>query len=303
MFITSKLRSLSSRLKLVSSAFTVENREISGALRILRNEPHLFLDYEVISKPRYGHGRNGHEQLREMIEPSRERYGAFIEELYLVREQLAKIPYASTQNSALPNWDNPFFTSLDAMILYAILNLKKPLSFYEIGSGYSTRFARQAIVAANAKTTTLSIDPLPRSEVDSICDNCIREALENVDLSIFDSLRAGDVLFVDNSHRTFMNSDVTVFFMDILPRLKPGVLIGIHDIFLPYDYPPEWKERFYSEQYLLATYLLSRKKVEILFPTYFASQDPSLRAKLEPLFKIDPLTRIPLQGCSFWFYT
>ena len=66
------------------------------------------------------------------------------------------------------------------------------------------------------------------------------------------------MLFIDSSHRSFTNSDVTAFYLDILPRLKSGVLIHIHDVFLPYDYPPEWSDRFYNEQYLLACVLLTR---------------------------------------------
>jgi hypothetical protein len=58
------------------------------------------------------------------------------------------------------------------------------------------------------------------------------------------------VLFIDSSHHSFTNSDVTAFYLDILPRLKSGVVIQIHDVFFPYDYPPEWSDGFYNEQYL-----------------------------------------------------
>src|SRR5690606_30946570 len=95
-------------------------------------------------------------------------------------------------------------------------------------------------------------------EIDMICDNVFREPLEDVGLEIFDALGAGDILYIDNSHRAFMNSDVTVVFLDILPRLKPGVLVQIHDVTLPYDYPEVWIDRHYSEQYLLAAWLLAR---------------------------------------------
>ncbi len=77
-----------------------------------------------------------------------------------------------------------------------------------------------------------------------------------MDLALFRELQAGDVLFIDSSHRCFMNSDVTVLFLEVLPNLPPGVLVQVHDIFIPYDYPREWVERYYAEQYLLSCYLL-----------------------------------------------
>jgi hypothetical protein len=85
------------------------------------------------------------------------------------------------------------------------------------------------------------------------------------------------VLFFDGSHHAFMSSDVVVFFLEILPRLRPGVLVHVHDIFLPYDYPDEWADRYYSEQYLLALALLSPgSRLEIVFPSAFIHRDPVL---------------------------
>jgi hypothetical protein len=108
----------------------------------------------------------------------------------------------------------------------------------------------------------ISIDPQPRKEVDLVCDKAIRRPVEDIDLSIFEKLETGDTIFIDNSHRSFMNSDVTVVMLDILPKIKSGVLVGIHDIFLPYDYFDTWRDRAYNEQYLLGCYLLAN-------PEYF----------------------------------
>jgi hypothetical protein len=77
------------------------------------------------------------------------------------------------------------------------------------------------------------LDPEPRAQIDALCDTSIRRRLEDCDLSMFDQLEAGDILFFDGSHRVFTNSDVTVFFLELMPRLKPGVIVHIHDIFLP----------------------------------------------------------------------
>ena len=95
---------------------------------------------------------------------------------------------------------------------------------------------------------------------------------------IFTTLKQGDTVFIDNSHRSFMNSDVTTVMLDILPQLKPGVRIGIHDIFLPFDYFQSWSERGYNEQYLLACYLIAN-------PKYFRIDLPSFWAFKRGLFE------------------
>jgi hypothetical protein len=93
------------------------------------------------------------------------------------------------------------------------------------------------------ETSITSVDPEPRREVDALCQHTIRRPLEEVDVAVFDNLQPGDIVFMDGSHRVFTNSDSTVFFLDILPRLGDGVVVGIHDIFLPFDYPPNGETR------------------------------------------------------------
>jgi hypothetical protein len=126
--------------------------------------------------------------------------------------------------------------------------------------------------------------------------------VEAVDLSIFDDLSDGDILFIDSSHRTLQNSDVTVLFLEVIPRLKPGVVVQIHDICLPYDYPPEVVERFYSEQYLLAAYLLAEgSRIRVRLPNLFISYDNELRSALDPLWELSELRTVDRRGGSFWF--
>jgi hypothetical protein len=120
------------------------------------------------------------------------------------------------------------------------------------------RFARHAIQLCNFPTQIISIDPYPRVEVDAICDTVIRQPVADVAPEYFDCLEGGDMLCIDSAHHSFTNSDATAFSLDIWPRLKSGVMIPIHDVFFPYDYPPEWSDGFYHEQYLLACVLLAR---------------------------------------------
>jgi hypothetical protein len=119
-------------------------------------------------------------------------------------------------------------------------------------------------------------------------------------VALFDGLEAGDILYFDGSHRVFTNSDVTTLFLDIMPRLKSGVLVHIHDVFWPSDYPPDWNERFYSEQYILGAMLLCPSppfRVEL--PNAFISDDPDLyavAAKFPCFERPDAQT----DGWSFW---
>ena len=85
----------------------------------------------------------------------------------------------------------------------------------------------------------------------------VRQPLEDVDPHFFQRVTPGDIVFIDASHRSFTNSDTTAFFLDVLPTLPDETLVQIHDIYLPDDYPPQWNDRYYNEQYLLATWLLA----------------------------------------------
>src|SRR5262249_53311437 len=112
-----------------------------------------------------------------------------------------------------------------------------------------------------------------------------------------------DILMVDNSHRCFQNSDVTVLFLEVLPRLRPGVLVYLDDIYLPHDYPPEWVSRYYSEQYLLAVLLLAdaQHRYDILFPAWFVCTDEGLRRTAEETWNDIGLGgRVPIDANGFW---
>ncbi len=183
-------------------------------------------------------------------------YQRSLETISGYREDLARIDLEE-RDPREPHWDNGFLHGLDSAAIYGFLRSRDPALYLEIGSGNSTKFADRARRDGDLRTRIVSIDPDPRAEVDEICDRVIRSPLEEADLAVFGELEAGDVLFFDGTHMVFMNSDVTVFFLEVLPRLKEGVLVGVHDVFLPYDYPSELADRHYSEQYLLAAHLLA----------------------------------------------
>lgn len=261
----------------------------------------IHLDYPLRSLPRYGHGRPAHPRLTAIIERGRGRYRSTLQGLLAHRDCFLRIPAHAGVGSADPEWLNDWFPGLDAAVLHGLIAEHRPRRYLEVGSGHSTRIARRAIRDHHLDTRVVSIDPCPRAEIDALCDEVVRTPFEDVDVAVVDQLAAGDILFIDGSHRCFMNSDVTAVFLDVLPRLRPGVLVHIHDVFLPWDYPPGWVERYYSEQYLLAVALLAEgPHLEIVLPNAFAGEDAELRGVLEPLWREPHLAAVQRDGGSFW---
>jgi len=180
----------------------------------------------------------------------------------------------------------------------------KPKNYIEVGSGNSTKVARKAIAENKLSTKITSIDPYPRANIDHLADEVIRMPFENLQNYnvLFNNLGANDILFIDNSHRLFPYSDVMIFFLEILPFLKKDVVVHIHDIYLPYDYPQFMCDRFYNEQYMLAATLLANpEKYKILLPLYFISQDDELQKSLNRFWENKNLQNVERHGGSFWF--
>ena len=165
-----------------------------------------------------------------------------------------------------PYLGNQWFEGGDARAAYGIVAGCKPNHIIEVGSGNSTMFMRRAINDFSLKTKITSIDPAPRAEIDAICDKVIRTSVLDVPLDCFRELQAGDILFHDGSHVTFNGTDTVRLFLEILPIIQPGVIIHIHDIFLPREYGDSFDGRGYSEQYMLATALLYSRSLEVLLP-------------------------------------
>lgn len=234
----------------------------------------------------------------QLLEAGRERFAATLREIADNPDMLRGIPVHSDGNSLAPYWDNGWFPPLDAYVLMHFMLKYRPARYIEIGSGNSTIFMNHAKKLGGLETTVTSIDPQPRAGIDTLCTAVVRTALENTELSVFDSLDAGDILFFDGSHRVFQDSDVTVFFLEVLPRVKPGVLIHVHDIFWPNDYPEKWGTRYYSEQYMLAMlFLYAGNDFETLFASAYAiTQFQDQIAALRP----DVPTLDKYSG-SYWF--
>lgn len=199
--------------------------------------------------------------------------------------------------------NNDYFESVDAEMYYSILRKLTPRRVVEIGSGWSTLVARDAM-SANGSGEILAIEPYPSDALLAAAAADERITLEqapvqSVPLDTFTSLARGDVLFIDSSHVGKIGSDVLYEILEILPRLRKGVAVHVHDIFLPAEYPREWvmeRHRFWNEQYLLRAFLAMNDGYEILWASsYMHLKHPALLKASIPSY--DPARVHP---GSFW---
>jgi hypothetical protein len=265
----------------------------------------ITLDYPPTARnaPRYGYGRPPHPRLAELLAAHADAYRESVATIVRYADGLAAIA-VHAGDPREPSWINGFLPGLDGAALYAFARDLAPRRYVEVGSGNSTRFVARGLRDGGARTELTSIDPQPRAEIDELCDRVLRVPFEEADLGVFDELRAGDMVFFDGSHRVFMNADTTVFFLDVLPRLAPGVLVGIHDIRLPDDYAAEFAERWYSEQYLLACWLLGGGAgMRLRLPAAYVTHRTRLAAPLDALWDRPGLEDVERHGDAFWFET
>jgi hypothetical protein len=167
---------------------------------------------------------------------------------------------------------NDFFMSPDAEVAYAIARTLRPRRIIEVGSGNSTQLFREAIDDSNSQTELVSIDPSPKKSIREVADRTIQARVEDTSSSWFEDLQPNDVLFVDSSHLVSTGNDVVHMILNIVPKLRPGVVLHFHDIFLPYDYPQLWivaQRRGYNEQYLVQALLQNSSDLEVLWPGHF----------------------------------
>jgi predicted O-methyltransferase YrrM len=161
---------------------------------------------------------------------------------------------------------NGYLEAVDAEALYCMVRHHRPGRVIEVGSGFSTLVTRMAIQANGGGTRLLSIDPQPRTTIRSAIDEHVAQPVETLAPAFFDQLEANDILFVDSSHTLAGGGDVAFLFLEVLPRLRPGVLVHVHDIFLPYEYPPRWIAAGNTEQYLLLAFLAFNRAFQVLWP-------------------------------------
>lgn len=167
--------------------------------------------------------------------------------------------------------ENNWFGAVDAEILYSFIRRYQPKQVIEVGSGFSTRLILQAVTESKLDTKVFSIDPAPRVPLGPAVTRHIQSNVEDVEYeTIVGALKDGDLLFIDSSHIVRTGGDIPFLFLEVLPRLKPGVYVHIHDIFFPFDYSEEWvSQGAWSEQYLVHAFLSYNPVFEILWPASY----------------------------------
>ncbi len=181
-------------------------------------------------------------------------------------------PVQKPDNETTYFYENDQYPVLDAQFLYAALCHYKPKRVFEVGSGFSS------LITADVNRRILNnaidfrcLEPYPRQflidGVDGITE-LVQTKIEDMDLSYFDVLEENDILFIDSTHVSKVGSDVNYLFFEVIPRLKKGVIVHIHDIFLPDEYPKEWaiaQGRNWNEQYVLRAFLQFNAQWKIIW--------------------------------------
>jgi hypothetical protein len=215
------------------------------------------------------------------------------------RHEYDEFPVEPTGEPGRFHFNNGLFDATDALVAYCMIRHFQPRLIIEVGGGFSSLIAAEAIVK-NENSALICIEPFPP---DFLRDgfpglhSLIQKKVEHIDIGFFSQLDSGDILFIDSSHTVKIGGDVNYLFLEVLPRLKPGVIVHVHDIFLPFDYRRDWvmdQLRFWTEQYLLQAFLSFNSEFEVLMANAYLLH--RYREELNAAFTKSPR----LRGGSFW---
>lgn len=195
---------------------------------------------------------------------------ALCAEVFSAQEPL-RFPADATANETEYFQGNGLYPALDALVLQAMLRHLQPARVIEVGCGYSSLVTAQVnrdFFAGQLRFTC--IDPVVRHPLKNGVPGITEmraEEVQDTPLALFDELDAGDVLFIDTSHTVKTGGEVPWIYNQILPLLRPGVVVHLHDVFLPGDYPREWvlEGRAWNELYLLQSFLVFNSGYEVVF--------------------------------------
>lgn len=195
-----------------------------------------------------------------------------------VDEQLAfadliapKWPEFSRSWSRYTNPTNGSFGLCDGAVYYSMLTTLRPNHIVEVGSGFTSAIALDVRDQELQDLQLTFIDPNPARLDEMLKGNDYtqttihRDLVQNVPIELFDVLEKDDILFIDSSHVSKKGSDVNWLFFEVLPQLRPGVIVHIHDVFFPFEYPDAWLDRGFNEMYLLRAFLSYNNEFQIMF--------------------------------------
>lgn len=199
--------------------------------------------------------------------------------------------------------NNSFFRFGDAQALFALAGIFRPARVIEVGCGYSTACWLDSTDRLGLSTSLVCVEPYP-DRLEQLLSpqeltervQLLRCPVQDVSLEYFETLQENDVLFIDSTHVAKAGSDVIYLLFQVLPRLRPGVLVHFHDIFWPFEYPKDWllEGRSWNEAYLLRAFLTFNSAFEIVrFNSFLASELPDVFAGQDRRFLTD-------HGASIW---
>jgi hypothetical protein len=232
---------------------------------------------------------------------------ALLDEFAVYRTEYVALPATPTDVPYRYHRQNSFYGCVDAEMLYCMIRHFQPRRMIEIGAGSSTYLAAEALERNRAGGGTggelTTIEPFPNDVVRAGFPGLTRlleQPVQEVPLSEFRELTENDILFIESSHVLKLGSDVWYEFLEILPRLRPGVLVHVHDIFLPEEYPRRWtmeNHYFWNEQYLLQAFLAFNERFRVVWAgRYMHSRHPEALRRAFPSYD----QRSDFFPASFW---
>jgi Methyltransferase domain len=237
---------------------------------------------------------------------------AFLQEVFpRYRDEFhALFPLHQGQGTAGFFLVNGGFMAGDAHVYYSLIRDVRPRRIVEIGGGNSSLLSavacRRNLEDYGTKPHLTVIEPYPSDQLREGLpglDVLLEQRLQTVDLGLFTSLTAGDILFIDSTHVLRPGNDVQREYCEILPRLAPGVLVHIHDISLPKPYFSVYFKNhlYWNEQYLLQAFLTYNSRFEVIWPgTYMYIKYPNEVLHAFPEIKIMRETFPLAEPSSFW---
>ena len=293
----------------------------SDLMKIISNLPSSYLADSFKSFPHFGHYYSLYPDLDKIMDNEGDIFdkGKEVHDIdFYENEQISLLRRMVELYPSLPQWesvlnpkttnkyryklDNHSFSAGDAIGLHCMLRILKPKNMIEVGSGFSSAVTLDTNEFYLKNQTKITfIEPYPKllksllKSSDQI--DLIEDGLQNIPLNTFDKLDEGDILFIDSTHVSKINSDVNYLFFEILPRLKKGVFIHIHDIFFPFEYPKQWIKdgMIWNELYLLRSFLQNNKSYSIVF-----FQNMMEQKHMDLFLEKWPLDEQVLRGGSIW---
>jgi len=219
-------------------------------------------------------------------------------------EELLALPLEKPSDTEF-GYHNGWYEAGDAELFYDFVRFFKPKRIVEVGSGNSSLIAEKAIAANRAEDPGytcehICIEPFERPWLEKLGIQIVRDRVEQCNPELFEALDENDFLFIDSSHVLRPQGDICHLYLSILPKLRPGVIVHVHDVFTPRDYLEQWvkRGRLWNEQYVLEAFLSCNSQFRVLAALNLLAHD--YRDSLARACPVLMLERSFEPG-AFWF--